>query len=289
MDAEPRLRPDGAAYLRRHDQRHADFHPALRADGLCHGARGAGRQDVLQRPVGVPAAARVAGGGDAGDLHVLGYRKRTGRRRSRADGRHRLQPDAEGRLRCTLGSGRHHCGWHAGDSHPAFGDDHCLCGGGRPIGGEALCLGHVPGLLPGVPVSRLHHRLGIDQSQDCTALAGERSACAHPRMDQGDTESLFAQHADQPHERPRNTRQGIADADGADPRHLSFSGQESFCGLVSAGPHRCHLLGYLVVCGDPSAGRRPACGIDGHGGTAGGCAECRYGGTQRRISAGTRR
>ena len=43
----------------------------------------------------VPGLAR---GRDADRLHLLGHRLRPGRRGGGADGRHRLQPDAEGRL-----------------------------------------------------------------------------------------------------------------------------------------------------------------------------------------------
>ena len=49
---------DRRAYLRRDEQRIADLDTAVRADGLCDGARCAGRQDVLQHPARVPAAFR---------------------------------------------------------------------------------------------------------------------------------------------------------------------------------------------------------------------------------------
>ena len=55
---QPRVRPDGPAHLRRHDQRRADLDPAVRADGLRDGARRARRQDVLLDPARVPAACR---------------------------------------------------------------------------------------------------------------------------------------------------------------------------------------------------------------------------------------
>ena len=51
---------------------------------------------------------------------------------------------------------------HARHPDSAVGDDHRLCGGGGPVGGEALRVGDVPGLLPVVPLSHLHHRLGDD-------------------------------------------------------------------------------------------------------------------------------
>ncbi len=46
----------------------------------------------------VPAGAGGARGRLVDRLHLLGHRLRPGRRRGGADGRHRLQPDAEGRL-----------------------------------------------------------------------------------------------------------------------------------------------------------------------------------------------
>ena len=99
LDAQPRLRPDGPAHLRRDDQRRADLHPAVRADGLRDGARRAGRQDVLLDPACVPARAGLARRRDADRVHLLGHRQRPGRRGRGADGRHRLQSDAEGGLR----------------------------------------------------------------------------------------------------------------------------------------------------------------------------------------------
>ena len=43
------------------------------------------------------------------------------------------------------------------------------------VGGEALCVGDVPRLLPVVPVPRVHHRLGADQPQDRAAPARRTS------------------------------------------------------------------------------------------------------------------
>jgi TRAP-type mannitol/chloroaromatic compound transport system permease large subunit len=45
--------------------------------------------------------------------------------------------------------GRHHRRRHARHPDPAVGHDHRLCGGRRAVGGQALCRGDVPGLLPG--------------------------------------------------------------------------------------------------------------------------------------------
>ena len=50
-------------------------------------------------PARVPPRAGLARGRDADRLHLLGHRQRPGRRGGGADGRDRLQPDAEGRLR----------------------------------------------------------------------------------------------------------------------------------------------------------------------------------------------
>ena len=159
---QPGVRPDGPAHLRRDDQRRSDLHPAVRADGLRDGARRAGRQDVLFDPARVPERAGLARGRDADRVHVLGHRLRPRRRGGGADGRHRLQPDAAGRLRREACLRRHHRGRHARHSDSAFGDDHRLRGGGRAVGRQALRRRDVPGLLPVVPLSHLHHRLGDD-------------------------------------------------------------------------------------------------------------------------------
>ena len=159
---QPGLRPDGPAHLRRDDQRRPDLHPAVRADGLRDGARRAGRQDVLLDPARVPARAGLARGRDADRVHVLGHCQRPGRRGRGADGRHRVQPDAAGRLRREARLRRHHRRRHARHSDSAVGHDHRLCGGRRAVGREALRGGDVPRLLPVVPLSRLHHRLGDD-------------------------------------------------------------------------------------------------------------------------------
>jgi TRAP-type mannitol/chloroaromatic compound transport system permease large subunit len=55
---------------------------------------------------------------------------------------------------------RDHRGRYARHPDSAVGHDHRLRRGGRAIGGQALCVCDVPGLLPVVPLSRLHHRLG---------------------------------------------------------------------------------------------------------------------------------
>ena len=61
-----------------------------------------------------------------------------------------------------LASGVITAGGTLGHPDPAFGDDHRVRRGGRPVGGQALRRGDVPRLLSGVPLSRLHHRLGDD-------------------------------------------------------------------------------------------------------------------------------
>ena len=85
--------------------------------------------------------------------------------------------DVQARLR------RHHRRRHARHPDPAVGDDHRLRGGGRAVGGEALRRGDVPGLLPGLPLPRLHHRLGDDQSEDRAAAAGGADARAGAGLD----------------------------------------------------------------------------------------------------------
>src|SRR6516165_5687358 len=72
LGEQPRLRFDGPAHLRRHDQRRADLHSAIRAHGLRDGARRARRQDVLLDPARVPPRAGVARGRDADRVYVLG-------------------------------------------------------------------------------------------------------------------------------------------------------------------------------------------------------------------------
>ena len=99
----------------------------------------------------VPASLAVA---IADRVHLLGHRQRPGRRGRRADGRHRLQPDAACGLRREARRRRHHGRRHARHPDPALGDDHRLRGRGRAVGGEALCGGDVPRLLPGVALSR---------------------------------------------------------------------------------------------------------------------------------------
>ena len=73
-----------------------------------------------------------------------------------------FNPMLKRRLRREARLRRDHGRRHARHSHSAVGDDHRLCGGGRTVGGEALCRRDVPGLLPVVPLSHLHHRLGDD-------------------------------------------------------------------------------------------------------------------------------
>ena len=73
-----------------------------------------------------------------------------------------FNPDAAGGLRRAARGGRHHRRRHARHPDPAVGHDHRLRGGRRPVGGEALRGGDVPGLLPRLPLPRLHHRLGAD-------------------------------------------------------------------------------------------------------------------------------
>ena len=91
-----------------------------------------------------------------------GIASRPGGRGGGADGRDRVQPDAARRLRREARFRRHHGRRHARHSHSALGDDHRLRRGRRPVGGQALCRGDVPGLLPVASVPRLHHRLGDD-------------------------------------------------------------------------------------------------------------------------------
>ena len=90
---------------------------------------------------------------------------------------------------------RHHRRRHARHPDPALGDDHRLRGGGRAVGGEALCGGDVSGLLPGVPLSRLRHRLGADQSEDRAKASRERNPRSGPAMGRRAAAGLFAQDA----------------------------------------------------------------------------------------------
>ena len=192
---QPGLRPDGAARLRRDDQRDAAVDPAVRADGLRDGARRAGRQDVPQRAARVPPRARLAGGHDADRLHLLGHRQRPGRRGGRADGRDRDAADAERRLRHAAGRRRDHRRRHAGHPDPALGDDHRLRRGGRTVGGQAVRGGDVPGLLPGLPLPDLRDRLGHAAAEgraQAAARAAARPDLAVGRPRRG---QLFAAHA----------------------------------------------------------------------------------------------
>ena len=195
LGPQSRLRSDGPAHLWRDDQRRPDFHPVVRAHGLRDGARRAGGQDVLQHPARVPSRARVAGGRHADRVHVLGHRQRSRGRGRGADGRDRIQPDAARRLRRETRLRRDHGGRHARDPDPAFGDDHRVRRGGGPVGGQALRRGDVPRLLSGVPLSRLHHRLGDDQSEDRPASAGRADQGAGAGVGATIPGGIFAQHA----------------------------------------------------------------------------------------------
>ena len=73
-----------------------------------------------------------------------------------------FNPMLQRRLRREACLRRHHRGRHARHSHSAVGHDHRLRGGGRAVGRQALRGRDVPGLLPVVPLSHLHHRLGDD-------------------------------------------------------------------------------------------------------------------------------
>src|SRR5438445_5217128 len=171
---QPDLRPDRPADLWRHDERHAAVGPAVRLHGLHHGARGAGRPHVPQRPAGVSARAGVARGDHAAGVRVLGHRVRHRRRRRRADGRHRDAADAQRRLRREAGVGGDHGGRDARHPDPAVGHADRLRGGGRTVDRQALRGGDAAGLLPHVPLPRVHPRLGDHQSQN-RAEAAARS------------------------------------------------------------------------------------------------------------------
>ena len=172
LGRQPRVRFDGRAHLRRDDQRRADLDPVIRLNGLRDGARRAGRQDVLLDPAGVPESAGLARRRHADRVHVLGHRQRPGGRGGGADGRHRVQSDAQGGIRREARLRRHHGGRHARHPDSAVGHDHRLCGGRRSVDRQAIRGGDVPRLLPVVPVPRLYRRLGDDQSEDRPAIAG---------------------------------------------------------------------------------------------------------------------
>ena len=123
-----------------------------------------------------------------------GIASRPGRRRGRADGRHCDEPDAAGRLRREARRRRHHRGRHARHSDSAVGDDHRLCGGGGTVGRQALCRRDVAGLPAGVPVSRLHRRLGAAAAQDRAAAAGGADARSGAGLDAQVSGRLLAQH-----------------------------------------------------------------------------------------------
>ena len=272
------VRPDGPAHLRRHDQRRADLHPAVRADGLRDGARRAGRQDVLFHPARLPPRAGGARRGDAGGLHLLGHRQRPGRRGRGADGRHRLQPDAARGLRREARRGRDHRRRHARHPDPALGDDHRLRRGGRPVGGQALRRGDVPGLLPGLSLPRLHHGLGDDQSAHRTAAAGGADARASARLGRAPAGGLFAQRAGRPGQGavragPRAHAGGRRQAARL-PRHPGQFRHRA--GAARAG--RGHHGRPLVVRGDPQEIHRRARG----GRTAAAGRRCRPGRGRRR-------
>ena len=88
---------------------------------------------------------------------------------------------------------RHHRRRHARHPDPALGDDHRLCGGRRPIGRQAVRGGDAARLLPGVPLSRLCHRLGDDQSEDRPAAAGGADPRQGAGMDHEASGALLAQ------------------------------------------------------------------------------------------------
>ncbi len=250
VHAQQGVRPDGPAHLRCDDQRRAHLDPVVRADGIRDGARRAGRQDVLLDPARVPARPGLAGRRHADRVHVLGHRLGPGGRGGGADGRHRLQPDAQGGLRRQARLWRHHGRRHARHPDPAVGDDHRLRGRGRPIGREALRRRDVPGLLPVVPLSHLHHRLGDDQSEDRATAAGRADQGSGAGLDAEVSGGLFQERVRGAADRLGFAGAGEGDRDRTRSRQLRDAAQElrRIAGAVHAG--RRHAAGW---CGGTSS------------------------------------
>ena len=192
---QPRLRSDGPAHLRRHDQRGPDRHPALRPHGLRHGTRRPRGQDVLLGAAVAPRRAGIARRHQPGRVRLLGHGHRTRRGRGRADGRRRLPADAAGRIRHAPRRRRDHGRRHARHPDPAVHHDHRLCGGRRAVGGEALRGGDVPGPLPRVSLCPVRHRSDPDKPGARPAAARGRHQDSRSGMDAEVRLSLFAQHA----------------------------------------------------------------------------------------------
>ena len=73
-----------------------------------------------------------------------------------------LRPMLNAGYDVRLASGRDHRRRHARHPHSAVGHADRLCGRRRPVDRQALCRGHAAGLLPDLPLPRVHHRPGPD-------------------------------------------------------------------------------------------------------------------------------
>ena len=198
--------------------------------------------------------ARLARRRDADRLHILGHRQRPRGSRRRPDGGDRLQPDAARRLRREARLRSHHRWGHAGHFDPAFGDDHRLCGGGRPVRREALRGSDVSRLFPRLPVPRLRHRLGDDKSEDRPSPSRGANTGSGAGMDAKVSGSLFEQHAGRallglvlasPDEEPRRRWRAP---------HLLEGVQELSRHADPARADGAHPLARVVVRRHPSAG-----------------------------------
>ena len=116
-----------------------------------------------------------------------------------------------------------------------------------------------PGLLPGVPLSRLHHRLGADQSEDRAATAGGADPRSGAGLGAEVPAGLFAQHA-----RRRFCTALVSPAQGACHRRPTASRSATgtllknfVYSLVPFVLIAAHAVGRLVVCRHPPAGGAP--------------------------------
>ena len=156
--------------------------------------------------------------------------------------------DAECGLRRAARLRGDHRGRHARHPHPAVGDAHRLRGGGRAVDRQALRGGDAAGLLPHVPLPRLHPRLGDHQSEDraqaaarpvpgrgagvaarararasSSVVPGAHRRCVRPAA--RGAPGLTARSL-RPHRGQRARARGAGDADGRTPRrHLVVRGR----------------------------------------------------------------
>ena len=166
-----------------------------------------------------------------------------------------LNPMLKAGYDVRLATGRDHRRGHAGHPDPAFGDDHRLRRGGRPVGGQALCRRDVSWLLPGLALSPLHPRLGLAQSEDCSVRAGG----AVPRPDPGVAgavpSGLLAQRPGRAAEGIVLARPGGGSGHGKRTADLWPARVELRDLAGPADPDGYRPRAGLVVCGHPLPGR----------------------------------